>query len=139
MLRKTGIGLTAMLAVVLTALVAAVSNAHFVGNPTLSSSGNTATASGKVAGLGNVEVITVRSQRRRGLYQPGQQAPEGSQQGELLVFRGCPGAKREGELQRGSGGHLPAGLHPADDRSVVQPERDRDGCRRDVPAVPVIC
>ena len=48
MLRKTGIGLTALAAVVLTtALVAAVSNAHFVGNPTLSSSGNTATASGR--------------------------------------------------------------------------------------------
>ena len=37
----------------------AVSNAHFVGTPTLSRSGNTLTVSGKVAGLGDVEVITV--------------------------------------------------------------------------------
>ena len=66
MLQKTGIGLTAMLAVVLTtALVAAVFNDHFVGTPTLTSSGNTATASGKVAGLGNVDLITVLQRMSR--------------------------------------------------------------------------
>ena len=77
MLRKTGIGMTAVLAVVLTsALVAAVSNAHFVGNPILSSSGNTATASGKVAGLGNVDVITVEVSGDAACINPGSKHPK---------------------------------------------------------------
>ena len=77
MLRKTGIGLTAMLAVVLTtALVAAVSNAHFVGTPTLTSSGTTATASGKVAGLGNVEQIHVTVSGDAACINPGSKHPK---------------------------------------------------------------
>jgi hypothetical protein len=77
MFRKTGIGLTAMLAVVLTtALVAAVSNAHFVGNPTLTSSGTTATASGKVAGLGNVEQIHVTVSGDAACINPGSKHPK---------------------------------------------------------------
>jgi len=77
MLRKTGIGLTAMLAVVLTtALVAAVSNAHFVGTPTLTSSGTTATASGKVAGLGNVEQIHVEVSGDAACINPGSKHPK---------------------------------------------------------------
>jgi len=77
MLRKTGIGLTAMLAVVLaTTLVAAVSNAHFVGTPTLTSSGTTATASGKVAGLGNVEQIHVTVSGDAACINPGSKHPK---------------------------------------------------------------
>ena len=37
----------------------AAGSGHFVGNPTFSSSGDTATVSGKVAGLGNVPQIHV--------------------------------------------------------------------------------
>lgn len=42
-----------------TSVLAGVSGAHFVGSPSISSSGLTATVSGKVAGLGNVEQINV--------------------------------------------------------------------------------
>lgn len=40
-------------------VLAGVSGAHFVGSPSISTSGNSATVGGKVAGLGNVEQITV--------------------------------------------------------------------------------
>ena len=77
MLRKTGIGLTAVFAVVLTtALVAAVSNAHFVGTPTITESGNTVTASGKVAGLGDVEEITVTVEGDAACINPGTKHPK---------------------------------------------------------------
>lgn len=77
MLRKTGIAFTALTAVVLTtALVAAVSNAHFVGTPTLTSSGTTATASGKVAGLGNVEQINVTVSGDAACINPGSKHPK---------------------------------------------------------------
>jgi hypothetical protein len=77
MLRKTGIALTALTALVLTtALVAAVSNAHFVGTPTLTSSGTTATASGKVAGLGNVEQINVTVSGDAACINPGSKHPK---------------------------------------------------------------
>ena len=77
MLRKTGIAFTALTAVVLTtALVAAVSNAHFVGAPTLTSSGTTATASGKVAGLGNVEQINVTVSGDAACINPGSKHPK---------------------------------------------------------------
>ena len=77
MLRKTGIALTALTALVLTtALVAAVSNAHFVGTPTLTSSGTTATASGKVAGLGNVEQIHVTVSGDAACINPGSKHPK---------------------------------------------------------------
>lgn len=77
MLRKTGIGFAAVFAVVLTtALVAAVSNAHFVGTPTITESGNTVTASGKVAGLGDVETITVTVDGDAACINPGMKHPK---------------------------------------------------------------
>lgn len=77
MLRKTGIGFAAVLAVVLTsALVAAVSNAHFVGTPQITESGNTVTASGKVAGLGDVEEITVTVSGDAACINPGTKHPK---------------------------------------------------------------
>ena len=76
MLRKSGIGIAVILGLALTlAAVAAVSNAHFVGTPSLTSSGNTATASGKVAGLGNVEVITVEVSGDAACINPGSKHP----------------------------------------------------------------
>jgi hypothetical protein len=57
-------------------VVSATSNAHFVGTPQLSSSGNTATASGKVAGLGQVEVITVTVSGDAACVNPGSKKPQ---------------------------------------------------------------
>jgi hypothetical protein len=77
MVRKIGIGIAVVVTFAMTvALVAAVSNAHFVGTPTLTSSGNTATASGKVAGLGNVEVITVTVSGDAACINPGSHHPK---------------------------------------------------------------
>ena len=74
MIRKVGVSLAALITLALTvSMVAATSNAHFVGTPTLTVSGNTAIASGKVAGLGQVEVITVNVSGRRRVHQPRKQ------------------------------------------------------------------
>lgn len=54
----------------------AVSKAHFVGAPTLTRSGNTITVSGKVAGLGNVEVITVTVSADAQCVNPGSNKPK---------------------------------------------------------------
>jgi hypothetical protein len=59
MLRKIGILTAVHTALVVIASAVAAGNAHFVGTPQLSSSGNTATASGKVAGLGNIDQTQV--------------------------------------------------------------------------------
>ena len=95
MLRKTGIGFTAVAAVVLTsALVAAVSNAHFVGSPTATINGNTVTVSGKVAGLGDVDVITVTVSGDAACINPGSKHPKAankesfSSQGDVPVQNG---------------------------------------------------
>jgi hypothetical protein len=77
MIRKSGIALAVIVTWALTiAVVAAVSNAHFVGTPTLSSSGNTATASGKVAGLGNVTQIHVEVSGDAACINPGSKHPK---------------------------------------------------------------
>jgi hypothetical protein len=77
MVRKSGIVLAVVVALVVTvAAVAAVSNAHFVGTPTLTSSGNTATGSGKVAGLGDVETITVTVAGDAACINPGSKHPK---------------------------------------------------------------
>ena len=69
-----GVAAVAMLTIVGSAL--AVSNAHFVGNPTASRSGNTLTVSGKVAGLGQVEVITVTVSADAQCVNPGSNKPK---------------------------------------------------------------
>jgi hypothetical protein len=77
MLRKSGIAFAVLVTLALTmAAVAAVSNAHFVGTPTLSSSGNVATASGKVAGLGDVDTITVTVSGDAACINPGSKHPK---------------------------------------------------------------
>ena len=69
-----GVAAVAMLTIVGSAL--AVSNAHFVGSPTASRSGNTLTVSGKVAGLGQVEVITVTVSADAQCVNPGSNKPK---------------------------------------------------------------
>jgi hypothetical protein len=69
-----GVAAVAVLTIVGSAL--AVSNAHFVGSPTASRSGNTLTVSGKVAGLGQVEVITVTVSADAQCVNPGSNKPK---------------------------------------------------------------
>lgn len=59
MFRKIGILIAVVTAMTLTVSIVAAGNAHFVGTPKISASGDTATASGKIAGLGNISQIFV--------------------------------------------------------------------------------
>jgi hypothetical protein len=59
MFRKAGILVSVSAALVLIVSTVAAGNAHFVGTPQISVSGNSVTVSGKVAGLGNVPQIDV--------------------------------------------------------------------------------
>jgi hypothetical protein len=59
MYRKIGISIAVLTAMALTVSIVAAGNAHFVGNPQISTSGGTLTVSGKVAGLGNIDQIQV--------------------------------------------------------------------------------
>jgi hypothetical protein len=54
----------------------AVSNAHFVGSPTATRNDSTLTVSGKVAGLGNVDVITVTVSGDVACINPGSHHPK---------------------------------------------------------------
>jgi hypothetical protein len=77
MFRKSGIAFAVFVALTLTvAMVAAVSNAHFVGTPTYTISGNTLTVNGKVAGLGDVDVITVTVSADAACINPGTKHPK---------------------------------------------------------------
>jgi hypothetical protein len=69
-----GVALVTSLTVAGAAL--AVSNGHFVGNPTATRSGNTLTVSGKVAGLGDVDVITVTVSADAQCVNPGSNKPK---------------------------------------------------------------
>jgi len=55
MVRKTGIGLAAVLAVVLMMSSVLAANAHFIGTPQISQSGNTLVVTASIAGLGDAE------------------------------------------------------------------------------------
>lgn len=59
MIRKLGISIAVAGLLVGTVAIASAGNAHFVGTPQISVSGNTVTVSGKVAGLGNIPQINV--------------------------------------------------------------------------------
>ena len=56
----------------------AVSNAHFVGSPTIERAGNTLITSGKVAGLGDVQTITVSVTGDAYCINPGSNRPKDS-------------------------------------------------------------
>lgn len=58
--RKLGISVAVLSMLALTAAITFAGNAHFVGTPQISASGNTLTVSGKVAGLGNISQINVQ-------------------------------------------------------------------------------
>jgi hypothetical protein len=77
MSRKVGISVAVFTLLALTVSIAtATSNAHFVGTPQISIAGNTLTASGKVAGLGQVDVITVTVSADAACINPGSKHPK---------------------------------------------------------------
>lgn len=95
MFRFSKVVLMAAAAALATATAAvAVSNAHFVGDPKVSRSGNTLTVSGKVAGLGDVDVITVTVSADAQCVNPGSNKPKAankqsfSAQGDTPVQNG---------------------------------------------------
>ena len=89
--RKIGVGSVALALLALTVSVAsATSNAHFVGTPQLSTSGNTATASGKVAGLGQVEEITVTVDGFAECVNPGNKKPSADNKDEFSATATVP-------------------------------------------------
>ena len=76
--------LVASIAAVLAAGAAlAVSNAHFVGNPTATRSDNTLTISGKVAGLGDVNEITVTITGDALCINPGTKHPKAANKADV--------------------------------------------------------
>jgi hypothetical protein len=70
------IGVVATAAVAIPVVLAGVTGAHFVGNPTITISGNTLTVSGKVAGLGAVEQINVTVSADVACVNPGSNKPK---------------------------------------------------------------
>jgi hypothetical protein len=68
------LGLTAILTALMTTAVLAGSP-HFVGTPTVTIAGNTATVSGKVAGLGNEDQVFVEASAEVACLNPGQNFP----------------------------------------------------------------
>src|SRR6266508_6698300 len=67
---------TSILMVFTATAALAVSNAHFVGTPTATRNDDTLTISGKVAGLGQVEVITVTISGDVACINPGTHPPQ---------------------------------------------------------------
>jgi hypothetical protein len=69
-------GVIAIFTALLAATALAVSNAHFVGTPTATRDDDTLTVSGKVAGLGDVDVITVTVTGDVACINPGSHHPQ---------------------------------------------------------------
>jgi hypothetical protein len=76
MTRKFGIVIAVLTAMTLTVSIVAAGNAHFVGDPTISISGNTVTVSGKIAGLGNVDQIRTTVTGEAACTNPGSKKPQ---------------------------------------------------------------
>ena len=74
-IRKFGTVAAVLTMLVLTVSVVAAGNAHFVGAPTITTSGNTATATGKIAGLGNISQINVVVSADAQCVNPGSKKP----------------------------------------------------------------
>jgi hypothetical protein len=77
MMRRIGtVLLFTVLAIVMLAPSVLAGNAHFVGTPTATRSGNSITVSGKVAGLGNEEQINVEISAQAACLNRGENFPE---------------------------------------------------------------
>jgi hypothetical protein len=84
------LGVAAVAALTIVGSVLAVSNAHFVGTPTASRSGNTLTVSGKVAGLGDVDVITVTVSADAQCVNPGSNKPKAANKQSISSTEDVP-------------------------------------------------
>ena len=84
------LGVAAVAALTVVGSVLAVSNAHFVGTPTASRSGSTLTVSGKVAGLGDVEVITVTISADAQCVNPGSNKPKAANKQSISSTEDVP-------------------------------------------------
>ena len=76
MTRKVGIFAAVTTMLVLTASLVFAGNAHFVGAPSITTSGNTVTVAGKIAGLGNVPQIHVVFTADAACVNPGSKHPK---------------------------------------------------------------
>jgi hypothetical protein len=85
-MRRYVVVLTALVAMLIPAGQAVAGSPHFVGTPTLSSSGDTATASGKVAGLGNEPSIFVIAVGEAECVNRGHHNPSATNKDEASAF-----------------------------------------------------
>ncbi|HEX6127816.1 MAG TPA: hypothetical protein VF071_02220 [Candidatus Limnocylindria bacterium] len=83
MYRKIGISIAVLTAMALTVSIVAAGNAHFVGTPKITVSGNTVTVSGKVAGLGNIPQIHVEVSGDAQCVNPGKKEPKADNKDEF--------------------------------------------------------
>jgi hypothetical protein len=74
--RKIGIIAAVLTTLALTVTMVAAGNAHFVGTPSITTSGSTVTVSGKVAGLGNIPQIHVEFTADASCINPGDHHPK---------------------------------------------------------------
>jgi hypothetical protein len=74
----------------LAAAAVAVSNAHFVGTPTIMRTDNTLVVSGKVAGLGQVEEITVAISGDALCINPGAKHPKAANKADVTGGANVP-------------------------------------------------
>lgn len=81
--RIATVAVATLLALGLMATAAQAGSPHFVGTPTVTISGNTASVSGKVAGLGNEDSITVTATATVACLNPGQQFPDADNKDEV--------------------------------------------------------
>jgi hypothetical protein len=84
-LKKRFVVLAALVGAIaaLSTVAFAVSNAHFVGNPTAAREDNTLIISGKVAGLGDVDVITVSITGDALCINPGTKHPKAANKADV--------------------------------------------------------
>lgn len=84
-LKKRFVAVAALVGAIaaLSTVAFAVSNAHFVGTPTATRDDNTLTISGKVAGLGQVEVITVSITGDALCINPGTKHPKAANKADV--------------------------------------------------------
>jgi hypothetical protein len=84
-LKKRFVALAALVGAIaaLSTVALAVSNAHFVGTPTATRDDTTLTISGKVAGLGDVDVITVSITGDALCINPGTKHPKAANKADV--------------------------------------------------------
>ncbi len=127
MFRKVGILIAVFAALVVIVSTVAAGNAHFVGTPQLSASGNVATASGKVAGLGNIDQIQVTVSGDAACVNRGNKNPDADNKDTFSASGTFPVQNGKALFSLDLVGDVPAGLHPADAGGVVEPVGRRLG------------